>query len=227
MEYVLFFVIGATLVVVARIMVGKWDKERIRRQITFRGDRVLDIEWTPFGPGYHPRDVARIYRVRYIDRAGQEQTVHCKTSLGTGVYFAEDELGNLMRRLPANDRLAVLERENRRLREQVRQLQAGIRPVAADAGQAEAEEHYARQVADVLTALDGLMANREIAEIKQFIAHHEAVEGVRILAWLIEEKQRPVPVELRQRIGELLRGRIAAEDLPAGFRLLLESPSAG
>lgn len=122
------------LMIVIRVIVGLWDKERIRDYIASRGGRVSSCVWAPFGNGWFGEKSDRIYEVRYSDAEGNEHDASCKTSMFTGVYFTED---NVIRRAkpetnepympePEQDsRLHALERENRRLRAELRRAQRG------------------------------------------------------------------------------------------------------
>jgi hypothetical protein len=65
--------------------------------------------------------------VRYADRDGNERTAICKTGMFTGVYFTDDQIVRYggPPELPAQSRMAELEEENRRLREELERANRG------------------------------------------------------------------------------------------------------
>jgi hypothetical protein len=65
------------------------DKSRIKDEIEAKGGRVLSITWNPFGRGWFFEKGERHYAVTYSDRSGATISTGCKTSLFTGVYWAE------------------------------------------------------------------------------------------------------------------------------------------
>ena len=77
------------VLIVVRVLSGRLDKERIKKHIGSRGGQLIEARWDPFGPGWYGESINRIYLTRYIDRDGNQHKVHCKTSLWSGVYFAE------------------------------------------------------------------------------------------------------------------------------------------
>lgn len=112
------------IAIVIRLAAGGMDHDRIRQYVEERGGKVLDSQWSPFGPGWFGEKSDRIYGVRYLDKDGNEHQAHCKTSLFTGVYFTEDQIvknaaPNTPGLTPAE---SELEAENRRLREELERL---------------------------------------------------------------------------------------------------------
>jgi hypothetical protein len=85
--HILFWAIIAGLAI--RIVMHFVDKNRIRNEIETKGGRVLSIRWSPFARGWFFEKNERHYEVTYIDRSGATETVTCKTSLFTGIYWAE------------------------------------------------------------------------------------------------------------------------------------------
>jgi hypothetical protein len=85
-----FFLIA--LVVVLCLAAGSMDRGRIRKYIEARGGKVIQVKWSPFGPGWFGEKNERIYAVRYMDRSGDEHEAFCKTSMLTGVYFTLDNV---------------------------------------------------------------------------------------------------------------------------------------
>ena len=81
---------------------------------------MLRANWSPFGPGWFGEKSDRIYRVRYLDADGNEHRAHCKTSMWSGVYFTRDEIVKYADR--PNEKAESLEKENRRLREEIERL---------------------------------------------------------------------------------------------------------
>lgn len=80
----LLLVAGGALV--ARLVAGRLDRERIREYIESAGGRVLNIVWNPTGPGWLGSS-ERIYDVTYETRGGEVLTATCKTTLTSGVYW--------------------------------------------------------------------------------------------------------------------------------------------
>src|SRR5688572_20226067 len=110
---VVIFVLVIAAGVVLRLVAGGMDHDRVRSYVESRGGRVLDANWVSFGEGW----------------LGNEHEAHCKTSLFSGVYFAEDRIvhhaaadGDARSDTDAASRAAALEDENRRLREEVERL---------------------------------------------------------------------------------------------------------
>jgi hypothetical protein len=113
------------LFIIIRLLAGSMDGDRVREYIEQRGGRLLSAGWAPFGKGWFGEKSDRIYEVRYLDRDGNEHAATCKTSLFTGVYFTEDQIVSYRQQPtiqePRDDsRMAELERENQRLREELR-----------------------------------------------------------------------------------------------------------
>ena len=72
-----------------RIAMHFFDKARIKDEVEAKLGRVVSITWNPFGRGWFFEKGERHYDVTYVDRSGQSITTGCKTSLFTGVYWAE------------------------------------------------------------------------------------------------------------------------------------------
>lgn len=79
--------IGAGLAI--RVVMHFVDKNRIRQEIESNGGRVISISWNPFGRGWFFEKNERHYSVTYTDRSGAHVSTSCKTSLFTGVYWAD------------------------------------------------------------------------------------------------------------------------------------------
>lgn len=79
--------LGAAVAV--RIVMHFVDKARIHREVEARGGKVVSLAWHPFGRGWFFEKNERHYVVNFRDRAGTIQTATCKTSLFTGVYWAD------------------------------------------------------------------------------------------------------------------------------------------
>lgn len=121
--FFLLFVGVIVLALVSRLLAGGMDEDRVRAYVKERGGRLLSSEWAPFGKGWFGEKNDRIYEVRYQDRDGHEHLATCKTSMFSGVYFTEDRIVQY-RKPPTpepkgDSRLTELERENRRLREEL------------------------------------------------------------------------------------------------------------
>ncbi|MFT3784063.1 MAG: hypothetical protein QM790_18810 [Nibricoccus sp.] len=117
MEMPLIIAVIVCFAVCGRLIAGEMNKSRIRSYVSNRGGQVLAIRWSPFGKGWFGEKDACIYEVFYREPDGTEHRATCKTALFSGVYFTED---NILGAPPAGDRVAALEEENRRLREQLR-----------------------------------------------------------------------------------------------------------
>ena len=76
-------------VVALRVIMHFVDKSRIKDEVEARLGRVVSITWNPFGRGWFFEKNERHYNVTYLDRSGRTISTTCKTSLFTGVYWAE------------------------------------------------------------------------------------------------------------------------------------------
>ena len=65
------------------------DKRRIQDEVEAKLGRIVSIAWNPFGRGWFFEKGERHYDVIYIDRFGKTIAIGCKTSLFTGVYWAD------------------------------------------------------------------------------------------------------------------------------------------
>ena len=72
-----------------RIIMHFVDKGRIKDEVETRLGRVVSITWDQFGRGWFFEKGERHYDVSYVDRSGETISTGCKTSLFTGVYWAE------------------------------------------------------------------------------------------------------------------------------------------
>lgn len=81
----ILLVIGSAFVL--RRITGRLDRDRIREYLEKGGNKVLDIVWHPFGPGWWGSG-ERIYDVKYKTRHGQMRQGTCKTGMFGGVYWA-------------------------------------------------------------------------------------------------------------------------------------------
>lgn len=122
MEVVLVFAGMIALVVVIRLAAGSFDGERVERYVAENGWELVDRSWDPFGPGWFGEQDARIYQIVYRDRQGNLHRAHVKTSMLSGVYFTNDQIVEAARP-PAPSREVMLEEENQRLRERIRELE--------------------------------------------------------------------------------------------------------
>jgi hypothetical protein len=84
---VLLVALGAAIVI--RILSHFVDRARIRDEIQSKGGRVISIRWKPFGRGWFFEKNERHYSIVYLDRSGATVSTDCKTSLFTGVYWAD------------------------------------------------------------------------------------------------------------------------------------------
>jgi len=125
MEPAIVIVIFIIIAIVVRLFAGSMDGERVRAYIEERGGRLLSSGWAPFGKGWFGDKSDRIYEVSYLDSDGNEHEATCKTSMFTGVYFTEDRIVRHARppsETQHGSHLTDLERENRRLRDELDRL---------------------------------------------------------------------------------------------------------
>ena len=80
------------IVIGCRVIAGTLNHDRIRIYIKNKGGKVIEIVWTPFGPGWFGEKSDAIYEVDYYDRDGNYRRAHCKTSMFSGVYLHNDRL---------------------------------------------------------------------------------------------------------------------------------------
>ncbi|HEV7403118.1 MAG TPA: hypothetical protein VGO11_09340 [Chthoniobacteraceae bacterium] len=98
------------------------DRARIVDDLARRGYRVLSLRRAGFWEGGLTTDRNRLFKVRYLDAAGQEHVATCKTSLGNGVYFKLDEVVQFTSPPPLPPVVTALELENQRLRAELARL---------------------------------------------------------------------------------------------------------
>jgi uncharacterized OB-fold protein len=84
---VLLFAFLAAIAI--RIVMHFVDKNRIKDEVEAHLGRVVSITWNPFARGWFFEKNERHYDVTYVDHSGQTISTTCKTSLFTGVYWAE------------------------------------------------------------------------------------------------------------------------------------------
>ncbi len=72
-----------------RVVMHFVDKSRIKDEVETKLGRIVSIAWNPLGRGWFFEKGERHYDVTYVDRAGNSIVTACKTSLFTGVYWAE------------------------------------------------------------------------------------------------------------------------------------------
>ena len=83
------FLIAILAAAAFRVAMHFVDKNRIKNEVESKGGRVVSISWNPFARGWFFEKNERHYTVIYADRSGATVTTTCKTSLFTGVYWAE------------------------------------------------------------------------------------------------------------------------------------------
>ena len=83
----LFFLFVAAIAF--RIVMHFVDKRRIKDEVETHLGRVVLIAWNPFARGWFFEKNERHYDVTYVDRSGATIATTCKTSMFTGVYWAE------------------------------------------------------------------------------------------------------------------------------------------
>jgi hypothetical protein len=85
--HIFVLAIGAGLAV--RVLVHFVDKKRIKDAVEATGGRIISISWKPFARGWFFEKNERHYAVTYTKRSGATASATCKTSLFTGVYWAD------------------------------------------------------------------------------------------------------------------------------------------
>ena len=81
--------IGLLAAIAIRVAMHFIDKNRIKDEVESKLGRVVSIAWNPFGRGWFFEKNERHYDVTYVDRSGATVKTTCKTSLFTGVYWAD------------------------------------------------------------------------------------------------------------------------------------------
>jgi len=113
------------LVFILMLGVGWWlfsfylDSGRIRGDIEMRNGQLLSKTWAPFGKGWFGEKGERLYDVCYLDSDGNMHQAVCKTSIFTGVFWADDFIIGGSQQPSAT---RTVEDENRRLRAEIEQL---------------------------------------------------------------------------------------------------------
>ena len=90
------------------------DEKRIRYDIAARGGQFLEKHWDAWSPGED-----RTYHVRFTDIDGNECTATCRTSLLTGVFWADMEV---FRSPKDTSTIIALKNENQRLQKELEQM---------------------------------------------------------------------------------------------------------
>jgi hypothetical protein len=86
------FLLALVAIVVIRAILHFVDKSHIREDVEAKGGRILSIRWNPFGRGWFFEKNERHYAVTYIDRSSATISAACKTSLFSGIYWADAPL---------------------------------------------------------------------------------------------------------------------------------------
>jgi hypothetical protein len=84
-----FFLLALMAAVGFRVVMHFVDKNRIKDEVERRLGRIVSISWNPFARGWFFEKNERHYDVTYVDHSGVTISTTCKTSLFTGVYWAE------------------------------------------------------------------------------------------------------------------------------------------
>jgi hypothetical protein len=113
------------------------DREQIRNYFIAKGERLLETQWDPWqwggmggwragDWGGWGNDRNTWYRVRYIDREGNEHTARCRSSGALGIDFYDD---SVVRHVDdPNQPSRAQEAENRLLREEESKLARKPKP---------------------------------------------------------------------------------------------------
>lgn len=84
-----FIVVVIFVALAIRVVMHFVDKSRIKDEVESKGGRVISISWNPLARGWFFEKGERHYEVSYVDRSGGTISTTCKTSLFTGIYWAE------------------------------------------------------------------------------------------------------------------------------------------
>jgi hypothetical protein len=91
-ESVGLFLFFIAFVIIASLVGGALDGDRIKEYIESSGGTLISKEWSPFGTGWFGSRNERIYKISYLDKDNHKHEAYAKTSLFSGVYFTEDKL---------------------------------------------------------------------------------------------------------------------------------------
>ena len=80
------------------------------------------------------------------------------------------------------------------------------------------KHRYLEQIEGVLSELGATVSAEEVAEVRHLIDHGEPAEGMRTLAYIIDDRSIPVSESVRAKITELCEGLIENDDMPETFR---------
>ncbi len=122
-----FVLLAAAVAVIARLVAGGFDGDRVEAYVQQRGWELVDRSWDPFGPGWFGEKDSRIYQIVYRDERGDLHRAHVKTSMFSGVYLTNDEVVESGAPDSPATGAGDLEAENARLRKRVAELEAGER----------------------------------------------------------------------------------------------------
>jgi hypothetical protein len=92
MEALIIIPLVVMVILGIRIVAGSCDKDRVETYIRERGHKLLNIRWSPLGPGWFGEQDSRIYWVQYRDSMGNRHEAYAKTSMLSGVYLTEDRI---------------------------------------------------------------------------------------------------------------------------------------
>ena len=124
---ILIFILIALLGVVISFTAGGFDADRVEMEIKAQGGELLSKEWQPFGKGWLGANNERIYKIRYLDKDGNEHEAFVKTSAFSGVYFADDKIVKYAQdNKPTKKHSDELTDENERLKAEIAELKKQI-----------------------------------------------------------------------------------------------------
>lgn len=127
---ILLLILGiAAFSLLAMVLNGRFDKRRIRQHLAQQGARLTGIAHCMRVEAMVLDENERFYRIAYLDRNGWQHGAICKTSCFGGIYHADDQVTGPLPGTPeftafspvepdpSEERLRLLEEENRRLKE--------------------------------------------------------------------------------------------------------------
>ena len=77
---------------------------------------------------------------------------------------------------------------------------------------------YLAKIIQLLEDVISQLSNKEVNEIKLFLAQGDTSEGIKALAWIIHNENKNIDKEIINSISELSDGVICKDEMPPNFR---------
>jgi len=78
-------------------------------------------------------------------------------------------------------------------------------------------EIYLQEVRSLVDSLRSILSENEVSEVEHLIDHDEPVEGLRTLAWIIQDEGKVVSANTVGTILRLIGDSLPGKDLPPHF----------